>query len=165
MNMRMKSSGFAEGLNDGDHARTKALFFESGGAHELLDGLVSASGELAEKLAVVEEVGSEHFGNRENPHRVRDVLEDFVIQERRKGCGSLRVTRGTDVSLTTGEHDQPLGTAVVASKPGEATFRRSTVEVTSDDGIGETSLPAVGVLEAVLPHRLDVVVVGLDQLK
>jgi hypothetical protein len=44
-------------------------------------------------------------------------------------------------------------------------LRRSAVEITSDDGIGEASPPAVGVLEAVLPDGLDVVVVCLDKLK
>jgi hypothetical protein len=87
----VKSSGFAEGLNDADHARTKAVLFESCGAHELVDGLVSASGELAEKLAVVEEVRPEHLWDRENPHRVRNILEDFVVQERGEGCGSLGI--------------------------------------------------------------------------
>jgi hypothetical protein len=45
------------------------------------------------------------------------------------------------------------------------TFRRRTVEVTSDDEVGEASPPAVGLLETVLPERLDAVVVCLDQLK
>jgi hypothetical protein len=81
----------AEGLNDGDHAWTKALLFEGGGAHELLEGLVSASRELTGKLAVVEEVDSEHLWDRENPHRMRDGLEDFVVQ---RTCG-LRGTRRT----------------------------------------------------------------------
>lgn len=91
MDMWMKSGGLSESLDDGDHARTKAVMFESCGAHELLDGLVGASGELAEKLAVVEEVAPEHLGDRENPHRVRDVLEDFVVKEGGKCGGALGI--------------------------------------------------------------------------
>jgi hypothetical protein len=96
---------------------------------------------------------------------MRNVLEDFVVQESSKCSGALRITRGTDVSLTTREHEQPLATAVITTKPGEPTFRRRAVEVTSDDGIGETSPPAVGGLEAVLPDGPDVLVVCLDELK
>jgi hypothetical protein len=94
-----------------------------------------------------------------------NVLEDFVVQKSGKGGGSLRVARGTDIPLATREQEQPLGTTHVASKPGEATFRRRTVEVTSDRGVGEASPPAVSPLEAVLPEALDVLVVRLDQLK
>jgi len=62
--MWMKSSGFSKGLDDGDDAGTEGFFFEGGGAHELRDGLVSASGELTEKLAVMEKVGPEHLRDR-----------------------------------------------------------------------------------------------------
>ena len=55
--------------------------------------------------------------------------------------------------------------AGVTTEPGEATLRRRAIEVTSDDGIGEASPPAVGVLEPILPERLDVFVVCLDELK
>ena len=67
--------------------------------------------------------------------------------------------------MATGEHEQPLGTAGVTTKPGETTFRRGTIEITSDCGVGEASPPSVGLLEAVLPEALDVLVVRLDQLK
>jgi len=59
-----KSSCFAECLHDRDHAGPEAFFFESGSAHELFEGLVSATGELTEKLTVMEEVDSEHLGDR-----------------------------------------------------------------------------------------------------
>ncbi len=55
--------------------------------------------------------------------------------------------------------------AGVTTEPGEATFRLGTVEVTSHHGLGEASRPSVGLVEAVLPAALDVVVVCLDQLK
>jgi hypothetical protein len=96
---------------------------------------------------------------------VRDVLEDFVMEEGGEGRGALGITRGTDAPLATGEQEQPLGAAGVTTKPGEATFRRGTVEVTSDCGVGEASPPAMGLLETVLPERLDVLVVCFDQLK
>ena len=53
----------------------------------------------------------------------------------------------------------------VAAEPGEATFRGSTIEVTGRYGIGEASPPSVGLLEAVLPEALDVLVVRFDELK
>jgi hypothetical protein len=70
MDMRMKSCGFAESLHDRDHTGPEANFFERGGAHELSNRLVSAAGELAEELAMMEEVEAEHLGDGENPHRV-----------------------------------------------------------------------------------------------
>jgi len=113
----------------------------------------------------MEEVHSQHFGDGENPHRVRDVFEHFVVEESGKSCGSLCITRRADTSLPTGEHEQPLATTRTATKPGEATFRRGTIEVTSHHGVGEASPASVGLLEAVLPEALDVLVVRLDQLK
>jgi hypothetical protein len=53
----------------------------------------------------------------------------------------------------------------VTTKSSEATFRRGAVEVAGHYGVGEASPPSVGLLETVLPERLDVVVVCLDQLK
>jgi len=53
----------------------------------------------------------------------------------------------------------------VTTKSSEATLRRGAVEVTSHRGVGEASPPSVGLLEAVLPERLDVLVVCLDQPK
>lgn len=165
MDVGMKSSRLPKCLNDRDHSWAKTVFFEGGGAHEPLEGIVGATGELTEKLTMVEKVDSEHLWDRKNPHGVRHVFEHFVVKESGKCRGSLGVTRRTEVPLTTREHKQPLGTTLVTSKPSETTFRRRTVEVTSDDGVGETSPSAVGVLESVLPERLDVLVVGLDQLK
>ena len=66
----------------------KAAFFEGGSVHELSYRLVGTTGELAEKLAVMEEVHSEHFGDGENPHGVRRVLEHFVVEEGRE-CRSF----------------------------------------------------------------------------
>jgi hypothetical protein len=40
VDMWMESCRISEGLNDRDHTRTKALFLEGDGGHELLDGLV-----------------------------------------------------------------------------------------------------------------------------
>ncbi len=48
--------------------------------------LVSGSGELAQKLATEEEVGSEHFGNGEAPQGVRHVFEELVFEKGREGC-------------------------------------------------------------------------------
>jgi hypothetical protein len=59
--MRMKSCGFAEGLYDRDHAGPEAFLLESGGGHELSYRLVGATGELTEKLAVMEKVDSQHL--------------------------------------------------------------------------------------------------------
>lgn len=64
MDMSMKSRRFPESLYDGDDSRAKALFFEGGGVHELAYRLAGTTGELAEKLAVMEEVHSQHFGDR-----------------------------------------------------------------------------------------------------
>jgi hypothetical protein len=164
MDMWMKTSRLPKCLNDRDHSWTKTVFFEGGRAQELLEGLVSATGELTEKLTMVEKVNSEHLWDGKNPHGVRHVFEHFVVKESGKGRGSLGVTRGTEVPLTTGEHEQPLGTTLVTSKPCETTFRRRTVEVTSDDGVGETSPSAVGVLESVLPDGFDLFVVGFEEL-
>src|SRR3990172_4896432 len=92
MDMWMKSRCFPEGLYHGDHCRAKALFFEGGSVHELSYRLVGTTGELAEKLAVMEEVHSEHFGDGENPHRVRNVFEHFVAEKRGESGRSLCVT-------------------------------------------------------------------------
>ncbi len=53
----------------------------------------------------------------------------------------------------------------VATKPGEARLWASAVKVTGRYGIGEASPPSVGLLEAVLPDALDVLVVRLGELK
>ena len=58
MDMWVKSCRFSKCLYNRNHSWTKALFLESGGAHELSQGLVGTSGELAEKLAVVEKIDS-----------------------------------------------------------------------------------------------------------
>jgi len=92
MDMRMKSRGVAKRLHDGNHSWAKALFVESGGGHKLPQGFVSAPGELAEKLAVMEEVDSEHLGDGKNPHCVRHVLEHIVVQESGEGRRSLGIT-------------------------------------------------------------------------
>jgi len=67
MDMWMKSCRFPESLYDGDHSRAKAAFFEGGSVHELTYRLVGTTRELAEKLAVVEEVDSEHLGDGKHP--------------------------------------------------------------------------------------------------
>ena len=92
MDMRMKSCRFPKCLYDGNHSWTKTLFFEGGGGHKLCYRLVGTSGELAEKLAVVEEVDSEHFWDRKNPHGVRHFFEHFVIQESSEGSSSFGIT-------------------------------------------------------------------------
>lgn len=101
VDMWMKSCRFPECLYDGDHAWPKAFFFEGGDGHKLSNRLVGASGELTEELAMVEKVDSEHLRDGENPHCVRDVLEDFIVEEGGECGGSFGVTRGTDVPLTT----------------------------------------------------------------
>jgi hypothetical protein len=90
-------------LHDRDHAGPQAFFFESGGGHELSYRLVSATGELTEKLAVMEKVDSQHLWDRKNPHGVRNVFEDFVVQERRKCGGALGVTRRAGCGAGKGE--------------------------------------------------------------
>ena len=70
----------------------KAAFFEGGSVHELTYRLVGTTGELAEKLAVVEEVDSEHLWDGKNPHRVRHVFEHFVVEKRGESGRSLGVT-------------------------------------------------------------------------
>ena len=92
MNMWVESGGFPEGLDDADHAGTKALFLESRGAHELSNRLVSATGELTEKLTMVEKVDPEHLGDGKNPHRVGDGFEHFVVEKRCEGGGSFGIT-------------------------------------------------------------------------
>ena len=165
MDMWMKSCRLAEGLDDGDHAGPEAFLLESRGAHELSYRLVSATRELAQKLAVMEKVDSQHLWDRKNPHGMRNVLEQFIGEKRGESGGSFGVARRTDAPLATGEQEEPLGAAGVTSKSCEATFRRRAVEVAGRHGVGEASPPSVGLLETVLPERLDVVVMCLDQLK
>jgi hypothetical protein len=43
------------------------------------------SSQLAQKLATVEEIGSEHFGNGEAPQGVRHVFEELVFKKGREG--------------------------------------------------------------------------------
>src|SRR3990172_3782928 len=64
MNMRVKSRPIAESLHDGDHSWVKAVFFEGGSVHELSYRLEGTTGELPQKLAVMEEVHSEHLWDR-----------------------------------------------------------------------------------------------------
>lgn len=92
MNVGVKSRRFPESLHDGDHSRVKALFFECGRVHELSYRLVGTTGELAQKLAVMEEVHSEHLGDGENPHGVRNVFEHFIGEKRGESGGSFGVT-------------------------------------------------------------------------
>ena len=65
MDMGMESCGLAERLDDRDHAGSEGFFLESGGAHELSYRLVRATGELGEKLTMVEKVDPEHLGDGE----------------------------------------------------------------------------------------------------
>ena len=92
MNMRVKSRPIAESLHDGDHSWVKAVFFEGGSVHELSYRLEGTTGELSQKLAVMEEVHSEHLWDRKNPHRVRNVFEQFVGEKRSERGGSFGVT-------------------------------------------------------------------------
>jgi hypothetical protein len=91
MDMGMKSRRFAESLDDRDHSWAKAPFFECGSVHELSYRLVGTTGELAQELAVVKEIHSEHLRDRENPHRVRHVLQHFVVEERGESGGSFGI--------------------------------------------------------------------------
>ena len=105
------------------------------------------------------------LGIVKNPHGVRDVLEDFVMEEGCEGRGALGITGGTDAPLATGEQEEPLGATGVTTKSCETAFWRRAVEVAGHYGVGEASPPSVGLLETVLPERLEVVVVRLDPLK
>jgi hypothetical protein len=59
---------------------------------------------------------------------------------------------------------EPLGVAVVTTKPGETRLFRSAVEVTGDDLVDEASPETVPFLKVLLPQGLDVVKVGLQEL-
>ena len=91
MNMRIPSECLGKSLDNGDHSRSNILVFYRGD-HKLFYGLVGCSAELSEKLAVVEEIGPQHFGYGENPLSVANVLEEFVFQESDKCSGAFGIT-------------------------------------------------------------------------
>ncbi len=78
-------------LRYGNHPGTG--FVVTGGfAHQLVDGLISEAHELSEQLALVHEIRSEHFWNRERPQSMADVLEKFILEKGGKSGCPLRVT-------------------------------------------------------------------------
>ena len=91
MDVRVPSKRRTKGLDDGNHTGASVGLVDGGG-HHLADGLVGESGQLSQKLAVVEEIGPEHFGQRENPLRVRDVAENTFVQQHGEDGRSFRST-------------------------------------------------------------------------
>jgi len=76
--VRVPAECLGKSLDNGDHSRSNILVFYRGG-HKLFYGLVCCLAELSEKLAMVEEIGPQHFWYGENPLSVANVLEEFVF--------------------------------------------------------------------------------------
>jgi hypothetical protein len=82
-----------EGLDDADHAGPCVRHVDCGG-HHLADGFVGESCHVAEKLAVVQEIGPKHFWNGKNPLGVGDVGENLILKHLREDGGALGAARG-----------------------------------------------------------------------
>ena len=65
-----------------------------GFAHQLVDGLISEAREISEQLALVHEIRSGHFGNRENPQAMSDVFQELILEQGGKGGCPLGACAG-----------------------------------------------------------------------
>jgi len=66
-----------------------------------------------------QEIGPEHFWNRENPLGVRDVGENFVLEQLGEDCCTLCSARGTESAAFAGEGHEKLEAAPRANGAGE----------------------------------------------
>ena len=80
MDVRVPLQRRGESLDDGDHPRPGVGLVE-GGRHHLADGLVGDARERSEELSVVEEIGSEHLGQRKDPLGTRDVGKNPLVEQ------------------------------------------------------------------------------------
>ena len=63
-----------------------------GFAHQLVDGLITKANEISEELALIHEIRSKHFWNRESPQAMADVFQKLVLEKGGKGGCPLRIT-------------------------------------------------------------------------
>ena len=89
--MGVPAECLGKSLDNGDHSRSNILVFYRGG-HKLFYGLVGCLAELSEKLAMVEEIGPQHFWYGENPLGMNDVLEELIFEVGGEGGGPLGIT-------------------------------------------------------------------------
>jgi hypothetical protein len=76
--VRVPSKIVGKCLDDSNHSRSNILVLYRSD-HKLFYGLVGCSAKLSEKLAMIEEIGPQHFWYGENPLSVANVLEEFVF--------------------------------------------------------------------------------------
>jgi len=153
----------SEGLWYGDDAGSNVLV-ACGLAHQLLQGLIGETCQIAEKLSVSHEIDSEHLWQGESDEGVPDVFEKLVLEKGGEGGSALCVTGRAETSLFAAQCQQLFRSASVALQSCETGFDGAAVKVAGDDLIDEPSPETEFSLEAVLPECLDVVVVGLEEL-
>ena len=66
-----------------------------------------------------QEIGPEHFWNRENPLGVRDIGENFVLKQLGEDCCTLGPTGWTEASAFAGERYEKLEATPRANDAGE----------------------------------------------
>jgi hypothetical protein len=92
MCMCMWTDRVAKRLWDGDDAGTSARVAD-GFTHQLLNGLVSESGEISQKFSVVHKVGTKHFWDRKCPKAMADIFEKLVLEKSGKCGGAFCIAR------------------------------------------------------------------------
>ena len=108
MAVRVKISQTAEGLWRDDRSRHGFLQRGEVGPEKLAGRRVGTARKVAVKRAVEEEMFAEHFRNRKNRCRVRNIRQHFLDHSLSPEYGALLPTRGAQPAALAGEGHQPL---------------------------------------------------------
>ena len=85
----------------------------------------------------MEEVGTDHLGDREDPLGVTDRLEDLLAQQGGEDRGPLGGAGGTEPAPFAREGHDPVVTAGVAVDPDEAVGQDAALQETAELALDE----------------------------
>lgn len=112
---------------------------------------------------MVEEVRPQHLWDGQHPLGVPDGLEDLVGQQRGRRSRALRSARRAQITGLAREGQQILLGTVGAAHPGEPVLEQAAVQVAPNLLVDEPTPVPILPLESLLPLRLNLVEMGLEE--